>query len=510
MSQAPSIELVNIRKTYGPTVALAGVSFSVAQGAAQALLGENGAGKSTIVKILSGLVAPDAGEVRVDGRPVRFRSPRDARAAGIVTAAQELALVPHLTVAQNLFLGREPRSRLGLVSSSRLAAEARRVCAEFDLHNFDPDAPAGELSLSARQQLELVRLLNGRGHVLLLDEPTSALGAHEVAWLFGQITKAREGGATVVFVSHRMGEIRELCDSVTVLRNGRHVASIPAKDASDRDIVRLMIGHDPARQGREATAASGVPLLEVSGASAPPALVDATFSVGEGEVVGVAALEGHGQLELFMTIFGAQRRSAGSVRLCGEPSRIRAPHQAVHRSPAVALVPEDRKTEGVMLRMSGKANLTLPILDLCSRYGWVSGKTERELARETMAALAVRPEALNEDVATLSGGNQQKIAIGKWLKRGARLFLMYDPTRGVDVGTKEEIYSLLRAIAAQQNAVLVYSTDIDELLTVSDRVLVMYRGRIVAQLDGATCTRSDVLSAMLGGTPGHDTEAAAS
>lgn len=500
MAETHALQLTEISKRYGATVALDQASFSVRRGEVHALIGENGAGKSTLVKILSGTVQPDGGRIFLGGEDTRLRSSRGALAAGLATAFQELTLVPHLTVAQNMLLGREPRNKAGLVSSGRLAAETRRILDDWELEGVDPELPVVQLSLAVRQQIELVRVLSREAAVLLLDEPTAALGAVQAQWLFRQIRRVQERDGTVVFISHRMSEVREICDRVTVLRNGRDVATFDTADADDDQVITMMVGHavEHLQAVERSEVSDAPPILEVSGLSSEPVLRSTTFVLRPGEVVGLAALQGHGQFELFMTLFGARRPTGGGISFEGRTVHIRSPHDAVHRGLGINLVPEDRKAEGVMLDMSGLVNVTLPHLGRFSRFGFLRKGQERAAATKVLSSVNVRLSALDDEVSSLSGGNQQKIAIGKWMLTDTRVLLLYDPTRGVDVGTKTEIFTMMRKMAVEGRSLLFYSTDIEELLGVSDRILVMYRGSIVAELSGADCTRNEVLAAMLG------------
>ena len=511
MDASLALEVSKVSKRYGATVALEDASLAVEKGECHALVGENGAGKSTLVKILSGILSPDAGSISVAGQPTRLRSSRDALAAGLATAYQELTLVRPLTVAQNVMLGREPRNRAGLISSNALADASRRLFDEWELEGVDPDTEVADVSLAVRQQLELVRVLSRRAQVLLLDEPTAALGGVQVEWLFRQIGRVRADGGTVVFISHRMGEVREICDRVTVLRNGRDVGTSRTEEVTDDEVVRLMLGHSVERivaQG-PTTGEVGEPVLEVNNLSSEPALRDASFTLHAGEVLGVAALQGHGQFELFMSLFGARRSSGGTIMLDGRRLRLRSPKQAIRAGVGISLVPEDRKAEGVMVDMSGQSNVTLPSLGRYSRLGFLSTRAERKAATEVMRSLNVRLTALDDDVSALSGGNQQKLAIGKWMLAKNRVMLLYDPTRGVDVGTKSEIFLMMREMAAEGRAMLFYSTDLEELLAVTNRVIVLYRGHVVAELSGDACTRNAVLTAMLGSEAATNGQAAA-
>ncbi|AXT86445.1 sugar ABC transporter ATP-binding protein [Aeromicrobium sp. A1-2] len=504
--EGAALEVLGVSKSYGATVALREASFSVASGSIHALIGENGAGKSTLVKILSGLVEPDEGTIRVGAQAIGLRTPRAAIAAGVSTAFQELTLVPKMTVAQNLLLGREPRSRLGLISDERMNRLASEILAEWDLPDVSPTVATEDFALGVRQQIELVRAFSRHGAVLLLDEPTAALAASQVDWLFAQIQKVRATGVAIVFISHRMDEIRDICDAGTVLRNGQQVSTFNVADVSDDEVIQMMVGHSLAERIHTEpphVEPTGTPVLSVRHLQRRE-MADVSFDLYEGEVLGLAALQGHGQLELFNTLFGALRPSGGEMSIRGRKVRITSPRQAVRHGLGINLVPEDRKAEGVLTGMSSLVNVTLPNLQGFSRFGFLRRKHERGRAAEIFKLLNLRPTAMHSNVATLSGGNQQKVAIGKWMLSPSDILLMYDPTRGVDVGTKAEIFDLMQSMADDGRAILFYSTDLAELLAVCGRILVMYKGKVVADLTGAERNHSAALAAMVGSAQSAD------
>jgi ribose transport system ATP-binding protein len=504
----PDVLLVEgLSKRYGATTALASATFSCRAGEVHALIGENGAGKSTLIKILSGTVRQDEGILQIDGSEVFLDSASAAFAAGIATAFQELTLVPTLSVGANLLLGREP-SRARVIRSGQAARAVHEMLRDWDAGDIPPDARVSSLPLSTRQRIELVRTFSRRGKVLLLDEPTSALGAEGVEWFFTQVRKAQADGAAVVFVSHRIEEIERIADRLTVLRAGQTVETLPLSDL-DREQLLATMGHSTAKvaaRTRQPVAdRTGPPALEVTGLRNGLDLHGVDLQVRRGEIVGVSGLEGHGQRSLFMALFGIGRRT-GSVAVDGVPRRIRNPRDAIRHGLGISLVPEDRQTEGVLNGFSGVANTTLPSLGRFSRLGFISSRRERAATRRVFEQLNISTTALGQDIAALSGGNQQKIIMAKWVMADADIILLYDPTRGIDVATKDEIYTLVRALAAEGKAVLWYSTDVDEVLDVCDRCLVMYRGAIRDDVRGERFNKRTILTAMFGQPPGRNQE----
>ena len=494
-----ALELTGIAKAYGNTIALESADLSCQRGEIHGLLGENGAGKSTLVKVLSGLVQPDAGRIVIGGRHVRLHNPKEALRLGVATAFQELTLVPHMSVAQNLMVGREPRTRVGLVSPRRTSEEAERILAAWHAEEIPADVPVSSLSLADRQRLEVVRTFSREPAIALLDEATAALGAAEVDWLMAQIVTYRQQGGTIVYISHRMGEVRQLCDRCTVLRDGRNVETFRTSEHTDSEVVDMMAGKAVQKiySVRSPRHAEPRPALAVEHLACPPALRDASFTLHKGEILGVAGLHGHGQKELFMALFGA-RSSKGTISIDGKPVHLRGPHDAVAAHIGISLVPEERKTEGLMTAQAGLPNLTLPSLSQFSAGGFVRRRKERAAAGSVLRQVNAVPSALDKPVSSLSGGNQQKIAIGKWLLAGAQIMLMYDPTRGVDVETKAEIFSLMQQLADQGRSILFYSTDVEELVNVADRTIVMYRGSTSRELAGEAATLESIVEAMLG------------
>ena len=488
-----------VSKRYGGVQALHQADLAIEAGRIHAVLGENGAGKSTLIKIMAGVVAPDQGRMLLDGRPVAFESPAAANAAGIVCIFQELSLIPDLSVADNIAISNPPR-HFGLIdrkAQRRMAEQALERAGAGDIH---PLALVKDLSLSRRQMVEIAKALARKPRILILDEATSALAAADVTKIYAVLKRLRAEQLALVYISHRMHEITELADECTVFRNGRSVAHYAAGTKTDNEVVELMIGREysgifPPKTARAASAA--VPLLEVRQLGWTDRLHDISLHLHAGEVIGLGGLDGQGQRELLLALFGVLRGTTGQVLIDGRPVAITGPNVAKARAIGMALIPEDRKTEGLMLPMSVRDNLSFAALGRLSHWGVVDAAAERDAVAAMVKLLAVRTDGTNLPAGSLSGGNQQKLVIGKWLMMAPRIILLNDPTRGIDVGTKQEIYQLLRQLAGSGAAILFYSTDYDELIGCCDRVLVMVDGAVVRELAGAGITEHALISSAL-------------
>jgi len=500
-----ALKVDELRKAYGSTLALDGVSFSVRAGAVHALLGENGAGKSTLVKILSGLAQPDSGMIEIFGQARRIAGPQAAHAFGIRTAFQEISMVPDLTVAQNFLLMEEPRNWLGVASRRRCEEMVSSELSRLGLNGVDPRQTARDLDLPTRQKIEIARSVSHDPRLLLLDEPTASLSSHDVQWLAGLIDQCRSAGTTIIFISHRMQEVREFCSSLSVLRNGKCVGSGPIDEFSDDELIEMMIGRSieavfpPKRMQQEY--ADAAPALSARALRIGSAVADVSLDLRPGQVLGVGGLQGMGQRELFLGLFGAMKTSGGEIRVAGVPSALRSPADAV--AAGIGLVPEDRKSEGLFLEFDGRENLALPAIDRFTRAGLVEPSREIGAVLDAFGKVQVPVRALGQTAASFSGGNQQKMVIARWLVAGSRVLLLYDPTRGVDVGTKSEIYRLINDFAANGGAVLFYSSEIAELVNLCAEVLVLYRGRVSAQLVEDEVTETSIMRAALGETAGE-------
>jgi len=492
------VRLSGLSKAFGPTQALDDVSLDIGAGEVHGLIGENGAGKSTLVKSISGIVVPDAGSVEVDGQPMTFGSPSAARAIGVATAFQELSLLPNLNVGQNLFLSKLPRGALRTVSPRKTRRQAAELLDRWGIDDIHPSMPVGELSLAQRQRLEIARALSTEPKLLILDEPTAALPDPE--WLFSHIQGVRERGGSTLYISHRMSEIRRMCDGGTVLRNGRVVGEIE-RDTFDEDrIITMMIGRslDLVFPPRAEPRANAKPVLQVRNLEVGERVRGVDLELREGEVVGLAGLEGQGQRELMYSLVGLEQVTGGEILVDGTPCKLRGPRTALGTGPGIALVPEERKSEGLFLDLTVRRNITLPALSRFSPGGIVSPAGEYKTAAAEATRLNIAHEVLDRSVASLSGGNQQKVVLGRTLLTGARCLILFDPTRGIDAGTKLEIYNLIRRFAAEGGSVLLYSTEIPELMGLCDQVNVMYGGRIVLVSSDGDLTEETVLSAAVG------------
>jgi simple sugar transport system ATP-binding protein/ribose transport system ATP-binding protein len=489
----PYVEVVDVGKRFGGVQALADVTLTIARGEIHGLVGENGAGKSTLGKIIAGVHSPDAGELRVNGRPVSYRSPRDALADGITMIAQEIVLVPKQSVAENVFLAREPH-RLSVVDRRRLSAAFGELNerAGFAL---PAEVPAGMLPLADQQKVEILRALARDAELIVMDEPTAALTANESEKLFEIIRDLKRGGTTIVYVSHFLDEVLALVDTVSVLRDGELVRTAAAADETPRKLVHAMIGRSleltfPPKQFPAADA----PVVFSCEALARTGVIEGvSLEIRRGEIVGLAGLVGSGRSEVVRAIFGADQRSGGSLTLAGRPFTARGPRQAVARG--VALLPESRSEQGLVMARSVLENLTLPHLGEVSAGPVIDGRREGQAVADLMKKVDVRARSPAARMTTLSGGNQQKALFAKWLFKRPLLLLADEPTRGVDVGAKQSIYALIHSLAADGMAVLVISSEHEEVIGLAHRVLVMRQGRIVAEFDGRTVTESDVLSA---------------
>jgi ABC-type sugar transport system ATPase subunit len=489
MTEDPFLQATALDKRYGGVHALRGAHIAVYPGEVHALVGENGSGKSTLLKILSGQIKADSGTVLLGGEPAAFRNPNDALRGGIATVTQETTLAPDLSITENVFLGHRMVRRGPLIDWRATRRRAREAVRRLGL-DVDPSLPVRRLRPDQQQMVEIARALSIDARVLVLDEPTSSLTDDEVASLFALVRNLRDEGVAIIFVSHRLKEVFDLADRITVLRDGRTVGEAPAAELDRPALIQLMVGRaleemePPAVQER-----SGPSALRLRGLTLPRAISEIDLDVAPGEIVGLAGLIGAGRSELLETVFGLHRPSAGTVEVEGSPASFRSPRDAIRGR--VAFVPADRKVQGLVHEMSVRENLVMAFTSRVARVRRPAARRELRVVRESFQGMRIRAGSPRAPVATLSGGNQQKIVLAKWLATSPRVLMLDEPTRGVDVGAKAEIYQLLFDAAESGVGVLVSSSENPELLTLCDRILVMFRGRIAAELsrDDATEAR---------------------
>ena len=490
---APVVELRAIDKSFPGVLALRGARLDLRPGEVHALMGENGAGKSTLMKILTGVYQPDYGEILVDGKHVKVTGPRDAQALGISIIHQELHLMNHLTTAQNIFISREPRRGFGmLVDEAQMNADAAALFARMKV-DIKPTDVVGTLTVARQQLVEIAKALSYDAKVLVMDEPTSALNDREVDGLFGVITDLKARGVGVVYITHKMDEVKRIADRVTVMRDGQTIETLDASNTPISKIISLMVGRELA----DATRAEGGPLggevLRVQGLNRGPQVRDVSFSLQKGEILGFAGLMGAGRTEVARAVFGADLIDSGEVFIHGQKRVISGPSDAVKYG--LAYLSEDRKQFGLVTGMSVRDNITMSSWQRFTKVGALMRDGDlRRVAQDYVAKLKVKTPSVDQETRLLSGGNQQKVVIAKWLLRDCDILIFDEPTRGIDIGAKAEIYKLLQGLAEQGKAIIVISSELPEILRLSHRIIVMCEGRITGELDGPTATQESIMS----------------
>jgi ABC-type sugar transport system ATPase subunit len=490
--QGPLLETRDVCKRFGGVQAVVDASVSFAYGSVHGLVGENGAGKSTLSKLVSGVHAPDSGELLVDGRPVQFHSPREALAAGIATIAQEIALFPRGTVEENVMLGIEPNAA-GLLRGRDLRRRYNEIN-ERTGFRLAPNVRVGGLRTADQQKVEIMRAIARDARLIVMDEPTAALTRDESRRLLEIVRQLAEDGTTVLLISHYLDEVLGVCDTVTVMRNGRVVRTAPASEETEQSLVAAMVGREVTLEypPKQPPAPDAPVVLEVRGLTRQGAVDDVSFSIRAGEIVGLAGLVGSGRTEVARAIFGADPLDAGEILLDGTPIRIRSPRRAARHG--IVMLPESRKEQGLVMMRSVRENVTLATLPDFSRGGFVDRRGERARTAQLADELAIRTSSVDAPVATLSGGNQQKVLFAKWLVRPPRVLIADEPTRGVDVGAKRQIHELILRLAERGMAVLLISSELEEVLGLAHRVLVMRRGGVVAEYGYEEATMDRVMA----------------
>jgi rhamnose transport system ATP-binding protein len=492
---SPLLELRGISKSYGGVQAVADVGFGIEPGTVHALVGENGAGKSTLVKIITGVIQPDGGELLIDGEPVSIGDAQTAHRLGIVAMYQEPTVFPDLSVAENVFAGRHPRSRLRTVAWRAMENDAMRILRELGTE-LGAGTPVRGLGVADRQLLEIAKALSTNARLLIMDEPTAALSPNEVENLFQTVRKLRERGVAVIYISHRLEEVGVLADTVTVLRDGRHIATRPANELAHGEIIRLMVGRSLDALFPKEEAEIGDVVFKASGLARRGIFADVSFELRRGEIVGLAGFVGAGRTEVARSIFGVDPLDGGRIEIEGRPFRPRSPRAALRRG--LAYLPEDRLHEGLVQPMTISDNTSMAVLPTLTPTGFLRPRAERRLARRFMEQLSIKATSSAQVVRSLSGGNQQKVVLGKWLAAEPRILILDEPTHGVDVGTKADVHRTISHLATQGLTILLISSELPEILGMSDRVLVMREGRLVAELSRAEATQENVIHAAAG------------
>jgi len=493
----PALEMRGISKTYPGVRALDGVSFSVLPGEVHALVGENGAGKSTLMKILAGAEPKDSGEILIDGQPAAIDSPQAAIHLGISIIYQEFNLVPYMSAAENIYLGREPRGRLpGFVNFGRMYREAQQVIDRLGVP-LSVRTPINRLSIAQQQMVEIAKATSQNARIIAMDEPSATLTEHELESLFALIRQLKADGVSIIYISHRLEEVFQIADRVTVLRDGKLVATVDVAETNREEIIRMMVGRELTEKIPARRVEIGGPALTVSGLRRAGILEDISFSVRRGEVLGLAGLVGAGRTEVARAIFGADPIDDGEILLDGRKVEIRSPQDAIRLG--IGLVTEDRKALGLILGMAVRENISLANLGALARLGFVSRRREREVASQFVADLMIKTPSVEQQVQNLSGGNQQKVVLAKWLFTQSKVMIFDEPTRGIDVGAKTEIYSLMNRLAERGVAIVMISSELPEILGMSDRILVMHEGRIAGELSREESTQEKIMHLATGG-----------
>lgn len=496
---SPLLALEDIHKSYGGVRALRGVSCEVRPGEIHALLGENGAGKSTLIKIIAGAVTGDAGMIKWEGAPVEIKSVADSMQLGVRVIFQQLNVVPHMTVWENLTLGRED-STLGVLRPSKNRRHARDSLERLGL-NLKLNQPVMRLRVAEKQLIEIARAISSEGRLLIMDEPTASLGEHEVDRLFDIIRDLRDNGIAILYISHRLEEILGLADRITVLRDGLRIGTVLAAETTREELITMMIGRELGHATKRKSHATETVVLEVKSIWTESGLKDVSMSVRQGEVLGIYGLMGSGRTELARAIFGADRLRSGEIHINAEHVVIGSPRQAKDRG--IGLVAEDRESQGTFPQLSVRENLTSASEELISKLGWIIRSEEDRLSWAAVESLRIKTDGIEQPVRGLSGGNQQKVTVGRWLMRRSPILVLDDPTAGVDVGAKDDLYRIISEMTRGGTTVILISSDLPEILALADRIVVLHDGRVVGTLEGSAMTQEKVAHMALGGTSSH-------
>lgn len=493
----PVLEMRDIGKTYPGVTALSGVDFCVLPGEVHALIGENGAGKSTLMKILAGADTKDFGHIIIDGKEVHIDSPQEAMRLGVSIIYQEFNLVPYMNAAENIYLGREPGSAVpGVIDFGKMYRDAEAVIGELGVA-IDVRAPMNQLSVAQQQMVEIAKATSRQSRIIAMDEPSATLTEHELENLFALIRRLKAEGVSIIYISHRLEEVFDIADRVTVLRDGALVATKNVADTDREDIIRMMVGRELKEKIPKVETEPGDVALEVKNLNRAGVLRDISFQVRKGEILGIAGLVGAGRTEVARAIFGADPIDSGQILVNGKAVTIRSPRHAI--SLGIGLVTEDRKALGLVLGMAVRENISLANLGILSRLGFISRRKEREVARDYVQDILIKTPSVEQAVQNLSGGNQQKVVLAKWLFTKSKILIFDEPTRGIDVGAKTEIYQLMNRLAENGATIIMISSELPEVMGMSDRILVMHEGEIAGELSREEATQEQIMHLATGG-----------
>jgi ribose transport system ATP-binding protein len=497
MGSSTTIEMKGISKAFGPVKVLEQVDFDLRNGEIHALMGENGAGKSTLMKILTGIYQKDEGTINVKGQNVSYNAPKEAELAGISVIHQELNIIPYLTVAENMFLGKNlTYGKTGILKTKEMNQKTKEYLDRLGV-TIDPEVEAGSLSVGQQQMIEIARAVATNSDVLIMDEPTAALTDREIDILFKVIDGLRKDGVGIVYISHRMEEIFQMCDRITVLRDGKSIGTKNIHETNFEEIVKMMVGRELGERFPQRNVIPGKEKLRVENLASHDSFKDVSFSVKSGEILGVAGLMGAGRTEIMEAIFGKRKTNSGSIFIDGQKAKINRPHDAIRHG--IGFITEDRKDEGLVLGLSVGDNLTLTNLKRFSQAGWLNTSKESEFIEAMIQKLRVKTSGKEQEVKSLSGGNQQKVVFGKWLGIDPQVLILDEPTRGVDVGAKKEIYNIMNELTEKGVAIIMVSSELPEILGMSDRIMVVHEGSVTAILDKEEATQETIMQAATGG-----------
>lgn len=498
LTDIPIIEMKNISKSFSENQVLTEVDFEVRKGEIHALMGENGAGKSTLVKVLTGIHHRDSGIIKIKGKEVEFSNPKQAEEEGIVVIHQELNIIPYLTVAQNIYLGKEiTYGKTGILNTDKMNKLAAKTLKQLGVTDIKPQDIAGELSVGKQQMVEIARALSTNAEVIIMDEPTSALTDREIEKLFNVIHSLKEQGVAFVYISHRMEEIFQICDRISILRDGNYIGTKYIADTSFEEVVKMMVGRELGERYPVKNNKIGEVIFQVENLTINGLFESVNFEVREGEILGVSGLMGAGRTEVMEAIFGYRKKDSGTVKLNGKPLKTNHPINLIKEK--IGFITEDRKGKGLVLDSSIRENIALTNFEIISKFGVIERSEERNLVEKLIRKLRVKASSIEQKAETLSGGNQQKVVIAKWLGINPKVLILDEPTRGVDIGAKKEIYSIMNQLAKNGVAIIMISSELPELLGVSDRIMVMHEGKVKAFFDKHEATQEKIMMAATGG-----------